>query len=81
MCKVFFKPEKKLAHVNVDFRISVTIISRLILNLHAYDDKRCGRDQSTSRYLSWVVRAADDFTMQSDRVHSSNMETRPVSSE
>lgn len=54
-------------------RISVTVISRLILNLHAYGDNR-PETQAPSRYLTWFARAADNLTTQMDRGTMSNLD-------
>lgn len=59
------------------------MISRLILNLHAYDDRRRkhqyqrSTQMSTqiSRYSSWIVRTAEGFTLSADETFSSNSDT------
>ena len=60
--------------------ISVTMTCRLILNLHAFDDRhRKHQYRSTtqfttqvSRHSNWIVRAASDFTLPTDPTFSSN---------
>ena len=52
------------------FRISSALISRLVVNLHVYDDKQTGADENSSRCLTWVARAVDDFAAQSRIIFS-----------